>query len=76
MPLHHLIDFERVTLKAGESKALKFTITPEMMSFFNDEGKLILEPGQFRLEVGGCSPSQRGQDLGAPKPVVTVFEVK
>ena len=76
VPLHHLIGFERVTLKAGESKTLKFTITPEMMSFYNDDGKLTLEPGQFRIEVGGCSPGRRGQDLGAPTPVTAVFEVK
>lgn len=76
VPLHHLVGFERVTLKAGESKTLKFTVTPEMMSFYNDDGKLTLEPGQFRLEVGGCSPSRRGQELGAPAPVVAIFEVK
>jgi beta-glucosidase len=76
VPLHHLIGFERVHLRAGESKTLKFTVTPEMMSFYNDEGKLTLEPGQFRLEVGGCSPSGRGQELGAPKPVSALFEVK
>jgi beta-glucosidase len=75
VPLHHLIGFERVHLTAGESKKLKFTITPEMMSFYNDDGKLTLEPGQFRLEVGGCSPSQRGQNLGAPKPVTAIFNV-
>jgi beta-glucosidase len=76
VPLHHLIGFERVMLKAGESKTLKFTITPEMMSFYNDNGKLTLEPGLFCLEVGGCSPSKRGQELGAPKPVIAMFEVK
>ena len=76
VPLHHLIGFERVFLKAGESRTLNFTITPQMMSFHNDDGKLTLEPGEFRLEVGGCSPSKRGQELGAPKPVTAVFEVK
>jgi len=76
VPLHHLIGFERVMLKAGESQTLKFIITPEMMSFYNDDGNLTLEPGHFRFEVGGCSPSQRGQDLGAPKPVTAIFEVK
>lgn len=76
VPLHHLIGFDRVTLKAGEGKRIKFTITPEMMSFFNDDGKLTLETGEFRLEVGGCSPGKRGQALGAPKPLIAVFEVK
>jgi beta-glucosidase len=76
VPLHHLIGFERVHLKSGESKTLHFTLTPEMMSFYNDDGKLTLEPDEFRLEVGGCSPSKRGQELGAPKPVTAVFEIR
>ena len=76
VPLHHLIGFEKVFLKAGENRILNFTITPEMMAFFNDDGRLILEPGQFQLEAGGCSPGKRGQELGAPKPVIALFEVK
>ena len=76
VPIHHLVGFERVTLKAGESRTLKFTLTPEMMSFYNDDGKLTLEPGEFRLEAGGCSPGKRGLELGAPTPVTAVFEVK
>ena len=75
VPLHHLIGFERVHLKAGESQTLKFTVTPEMMSFYNDNGKLTLESGKFHLEVGGCSPSKRGQDLGAPKPLNADFDL-
>ncbi|HCR71683.1 MAG TPA: glycosyl hydrolase [Anaerolineae bacterium] len=76
VPLHHLVGFERVELKAGESSTIKFSITPEMMSFINDDGKLTLEPGEFRLEVGGCSPGKRGQELGASKPVIATFEVQ
>ncbi|MGB7876124.1 MAG: glycoside hydrolase family 3 C-terminal domain-containing protein, partial [Anaerolineales bacterium] len=76
VPLSHLVGFERVTLEPGESRTLKFAVTPEMMSFFDDDGKLTLEPGEFRLEVGGCSPGKRGQELGAPIPVTTVFTVK
>jgi beta-glucosidase len=76
VPLHHLVGFERVFLKAGESRSVNLTVTPEMMSFYNDDGKLTLEPGEFRLEIGGCSPGKRGQELGAPKPVTAVFAVK
>ncbi len=75
VPLSHLIGFEKIMLENGESRTIKFTITSEMMSFYNDDGKLTLEPGEFRLEVGGCSPSKRGQQLGAPKPVTATFEV-
>jgi len=75
VPQHHLVGFERITLEPGESRKLAFTLTPEMMSFFNDDGKLKLEPGIFRLYVGGCSPGQRGEALGAPAPMVVDFQV-
>lgn len=75
VPLHHLIGFKRINLEAGASQTVEFTITPEMMSFFNDDGKLTLEPGEFSLEIGGCSPSARGQKLGASKPVNGKFIV-
>lgn len=73
VPLHHLVGFQRVSLAAGESRTITFSITPEMMSFFNDDGKLTLEPGEFRIEVGGCSPGMRGLELGAPTPVKETF---
>jgi len=76
VPFHHLVGFERISLAAGESNTLHFRLTPEMMSFFNDDGKLTLEPGEFRLEVGGCSPGKRGHDLGAPTPVIATFNLK
>jgi len=76
VPLHHLVGFEKVSLAAGESREIKFILTPEMMSFYNDDGKLTLEPGAFRLEVGGCSPGKRGQELGAPQPLNVEFELK
>jgi len=76
VPISHLVGFERVELNADSSSTIKFTLTPDMMSFFNDEGKLTLEPGEFRLEIGGCSPGKRGQELGASKPVTAVFNLK
>jgi len=75
VPLQHLVGFERVWLEAGESHRLEFTLTPEMLSFYNDDGQLTLEAGEFRLEVGGCSPGPRGQALGAPTPLRAVFTV-
>ncbi|MCB9134405.1 MAG: glycoside hydrolase family 3 C-terminal domain-containing protein [Anaerolineales bacterium] len=75
VPLSKLVGFERITLKPGESRCLKFVITPEQMSFFDDGGKLTLEPGEFQLEVGGCSPGPRGQVLGVPMPQKALFHV-
>ncbi|MBN1667985.1 MAG: glycoside hydrolase family 3 C-terminal domain-containing protein [Anaerolineales bacterium] len=76
VPRQHLVGFERVHLQPGERRQLAFTLTPEMMSFYDNDGRLTLEPGRFRLEVGGCSPGGRGQALGAPPPQVAEFDVR
>ena len=76
VPVHNLISFERVHLKPGEGKKIKFTVEPEAMMLFDNDGKQVLEPGQFRLTVGGCSPSARGMALGAPQPVSAVFTIQ
>jgi beta-glucosidase len=76
VPLHKLIGFRRVHLGAGESKAIPFTITPEMMMFVDENGEQKLEPGLFRVTVGGCSPGARGLALGAPEPASTLFTLE
>jgi beta-glucosidase len=75
VPLHSLIGFQRIRLKSGERTDITFTITPEMMEMVNDAGERILEPGEFRVIVGGCSPSERGLRLGAAAPVSLPFTV-
>jgi beta-glucosidase len=76
VPFNSLVGFERLTLKPGESQLLEFTFTPEMMKLVDDDGRLILEPGDFRLTVGSCSPGERGSALGAPASLSAVFTVK
>ncbi len=76
VPVHNLIGFERIHLKPGESKKVKFTVKPEAMMLFDNDGRQVLEPGAFRLTVGGCSPSNRGLALGASNPVSAEFTVK
>ena len=74
-PLSQLIGFRRVTLKAGQSKKVRFTITPEMLASFDEDGRQRLEPGKFRLTAGDCSPGARGLALGAAKPVILEFQI-
>lgn len=75
VPQHKLVSFERVALKPGESATIPFTIIPEMMMLVNEEGKSVLEPGSFRVQIGGCSPGARGQELGAAAHVRAAFTV-
>ncbi|MBP7053543.1 MAG: glycoside hydrolase family 3 C-terminal domain-containing protein [Phycisphaerae bacterium] len=74
-PVCALKGFHRLRLKPGQHETVAFTITPEMMSLVDENGDSRVEPGQFKVTVGGCSPGQRGMDLGAPQPVQATFAV-
>jgi len=54
-PLKELKGFQKVFLKAGESRVVTFKITPEDLKFYNGELKYIWEPGDFVIMVGGNS---------------------
>ena len=54
-PVQELKDFQKVFLKAGESKKISFTITPEDLKFYNSELKYGWEPGEFEIMIGGNS---------------------
>jgi beta-glucosidase len=75
VPIYKLIGFRRVQLAAGESKRIGFEVTAEAMGLVDEDGRWRLEPGEFRLTVGGCSPGERGRRLGAAEGVRAVFVV-
>jgi beta-glucosidase len=54
-PVLELKGFERVKLKAGESKTISFKITPEMLQMLNANLKTVIEPGDFRIMIGSSS---------------------
>lgn len=51
-PVKELKGFQKVYLKAGESRVLTFTITPPDLAFYNSDLKLVTEPGDFKIFVG------------------------
>ena len=75
VPLQQLVAFQRVSLKPGQRKRLSFTIQPEMMMIFDDDGKQQFEAGEFRLSVGGSSPSERALALGAAPLQTAIFNL-
>lgn len=54
-PVKELKGFERITLKAGESRKVEFEITPDLLKFYNSNLDFVLEPGDFDIMVGGNS---------------------
>ena len=75
VPLHKLVGFQRVYVRAGRRRTLRFSLPPEAMQFVDEDGQPRLEPGEFRLTVGSCSPGRRGVDLGASEPLYASFIV-
>ena len=54
-PVKELKGFEKIFLKAGESKTVSFKITPELLRFYNYEMKHVVEPGDFDVMIGSNS---------------------
>lgn len=54
-PVKELKGFQKINLKAGESKSVSFTLSEEDLKFYNSELKFIAEPGDFKLFIGGNS---------------------
>ncbi|MBN2765013.1 MAG: glycoside hydrolase family 3 C-terminal domain-containing protein [Paludibacteraceae bacterium] len=50
--MKRLKGFEKIELKAGETKTVKFKITKTGMSFVNIDSKTIVEPGNFEIKIG------------------------
>ncbi|MEJ0106190.1 MAG: glycoside hydrolase family 3 C-terminal domain-containing protein [Bacteroidota bacterium] len=54
-PVMELKGFQRVYIKAGETKEISFAITPGMLSMLNANMEQVIEPGDFRIMVGASS---------------------
>jgi len=54
-PVRSLKGFARVTLQPGESRKVEFPLGFEELSFYNEEGKAVIEPTDYTVWVGGSS---------------------
>ncbi len=56
-PVRELKGFEKIHLKAGETRTVTFTITPEQLAFWNLNMEHRVEPGEFQLWISTDSNS-------------------
>jgi beta-glucosidase len=54
-PVRKLEGFQRVSVPAGQSTTVTFTLNRQNFGFYNDQGQFVIEPGQFHLWVGDSS---------------------
>lgn len=54
-PVKELRGFRRVSLAPGQTETVQFTVGPEELSFLNRDMHRVVEPGSFKIMVGGNS---------------------
>jgi len=62
-PVKELKGFQKIKLKAGETKTVHFTIDKEVLQFYTINRKWEVEPGEFLLFVGGNSSTEIKQKI-------------
>ncbi len=58
VPRLQLQGFTRIHLSPGEKQTVQFSLNARQMSFADESGKWVLEPGLFKVWVGGRQPDE------------------
>jgi beta-glucosidase len=58
-PVMQLEGFQRIHLEPGEMGTVSFEIGPQQLQMLDKDGKWLVEPGAFRIMVGGSSKDIR-----------------
>ena len=69
VPRLHLEGFQRILLRPNESRDVSFRIAPRQFAAFDDTGEPFIEPGEFRISLGGSQP-------GYGKTVETMLTIR
>ena len=72
-PLWQLRGVQCVSLAAGESKEVTMTLSARDFAIIREDGSCVVEPGAFRVAIGGQQPDARSAQLTGRK--VDVFDV-
>jgi beta-glucosidase len=51
---------ERIHLKPGERRVVSFRIDPRQLAVITDDGRTVVEPGEFKVTIGGKQPGFMG----------------
>lgn len=57
-PVKELKGFQRIRLKPGEKQTVSFVLEPDDLAFYGRDMKLIVEPGEFHVWIGGSSNAE------------------
>jgi beta-glucosidase len=57
-PVRELKGFRRVHLKPGQTEIVSFELSSQDLAFYGREMRLIIEPGEFHVWIGGSSQTE------------------
>ncbi|HEY6803027.1 MAG TPA: glycoside hydrolase family 3 C-terminal domain-containing protein [Pyrinomonadaceae bacterium] len=69
--IRSLAGVKRISLKPGEKQTVTFTLSSDQMTVIDNNGKRIIEPGEFMVSVGGKQPGFTGSADASTSGVVT-----
>ena len=75
VPQHELRGVERIHLARGGAQRVSFRLSARALSLIDDTGQRLLEPGQFRVFVGGSQPDSRSVSLLGQSPLAAELAV-
>jgi beta-glucosidase len=62
-PVRELKGFQRVTLKPGQTKQVRFSLGFDELSYYNLEMTRVIEPTRYQVWVGGSSEASLGAEF-------------
>jgi beta-glucosidase len=60
VPIRSLAGIERVHLQSGERRVVSFKIDPRQLAVITNDGRTVVEPGEFKVTIGGKQPGLTG----------------
>ncbi len=60
VPIRSLAGIERVHLQPGERRVVSFTVYPRQLAVITNDGRTVVEPGEFKVTLGGKQPGFTG----------------
>ena len=62
-PIRQLMGFQKIRLRPGETKTVRFELSGVLLAFHDDDGKIVEEAGPVQLYAGGSSSATLSASL-------------
>ncbi len=67
VPICSLKKIQVIKLTPGETKTVEFELNARDFALIDEKGKCVVEPGDFKLYIGGQQPDARSEELTGKK---------